>query len=174
VKQRIRLGLVAGLALALSISVTGTAAAHKRKIDRQTTIQFQDLPGSSGDRISGVVSLGAPAEEPFGPPTGEPFLQPSARAAGVAARCLGGATVTIRHRLTAEGGGSSGEGTVVATATTDGSGAWQTTAYEASGANQLLFDTFLIKVEKKRVKPKNDRHKHVCLGATANRTVFSS
>jgi hypothetical protein len=174
-KQRIRLGLVAGLALALSISAAGTAAAHKRKIDRQTTVTFQDLPGSSGDRVSGVVSLGAPAD-PFDPAPGpEEFSQPTAFTSGIAGRCIGGASVTIRHNLTVgEGGGPASPQAVVARATTDASGAWQTTAYEASGANQLLFDTFHVKVEKRRLKPKNDRHKHVCLGATGNRTTFSS
>jgi len=36
-----------------------------------------------------------------------------------------------------------------------------------------LFDSFHVEVVKKRLPPKNARHKHVCLGAFADRTVFS-
>jgi hypothetical protein len=157
--------LVAALTLTVGLS---NASAHKRKIPRQTTVVFEDLPGSSGDRISGQVSIGAPPEEP--PPSygGEPL----ARTAGLAANCLKGQRVEIKHNLTAEGGGS-GPATVVANAVTNAQGAWQTTAYEARGANDLLFDSFHVEVVKKRLKPKNGRHKHVCIGAFANRTVFS-
>jgi hypothetical protein len=37
-----------------------------------------------------------------------------------------------------------------------------------------LFDSFHVVVVKKRLPPKNARHKHVCLGAFADKTVFSS
>ena len=156
--------LTATLALTLGL---GSAGAHKRKIPRQTTVVFEELPGSTGDRISGQISIGSPPEE-TDPGGGEPL----AATAGLAGSCLRGQRVLIKHNLTAEGGGG-GPQTVVATAVTDATGAWQTTAYEASGANQLQFDTFKVEVLKKRMKPKNARHKHVCIGAFANRTVFS-
>jgi hypothetical protein len=163
-----RLTLVAAITVAFALMVgLGTASAHKRKFERQTTVKFEDLPGSTGDRISGQVALGRKPEEPlYG------AVEPLARKAGLAAKCLGGQTVFIKHTLTAEGGGSA-EPTLVATAVTDATGAWQTTAYEASGANQLQFDTFQIEVVKKRLKPKKARHKHVCIGAFANTTTFS-
>jgi hypothetical protein len=166
-RTTIVVALAASLALTLGL---GSAGAHKRKIPRQTTLVFEELPGSTGDRISGRVSIGSPPEEtdPGGGGGGEPL----AATAGLAGSCLRGQRVLIRHNLTAEGGGG-GPQTVVATAVTDATGAWQTTAYEASGANQLQFDTFKVEVEKKRMKPKNARHKHVCIGAFANRTVFS-
>ena len=90
----------------------------------------------------------------------------------MAANCLKGQRVEIKHALTAEGGGS-GPATLVATAVTNATGAWQTTAYEARAANDLLFDSFHVEVVKKRLRPKNARHKHVCIGAFASRTVFS-
>jgi hypothetical protein len=162
---RVVLGLAAALTLTIGVA---RADAHKRKLQRTTTVEFQDLPGSSGDRISGVVTIGAKPEEPV-----EGGAEPlRARAAGIPAKCITGQKVLIKHTLTAEGGGADPP-TVVATATTNAQGAWETTSYEASGANQLLFDTFQIEVTKKRVKPKNARHKHVCIGAFANRTVFS-
>jgi hypothetical protein len=157
-----RLTLVAAIAAALVLTVgLGVASAHKRKFERHTTMAFEELPGSTGDRISGVVSLGPKPEEPF------------AVSAGLAGKCLAGQRVEIKHHLTVEGGGEAGPTTLVATATTDATGAWQTTAYEAAGANQLMFDTFLAEVVKKRLKPKNDRHKHVCIGAFENKTAFS-
>jgi hypothetical protein len=166
-----RLTIVVAIAAALALAVgLGTASAHKKKFARQTTLVFEDLPGSTGDRLSGQVSLGAPpSEDPPPDPGGEPL----ARKTGLAAKCLGGQTVRIKHHLTSEGGGEAGPTTVVATATTGATGAWQTTAYEAAGANQLKFDTFLVEVVKKRLKPKNARHKHVCIGAFANKTTFS-
>jgi hypothetical protein len=144
----------------------GDASAHKRKFERQTTVKFEDLPGSTGDRVSGQVALGRKPEEPVF------YSGALAWKSGVAARCLSGQTVLIKHTLTAEGGGSNPP-TLVATATTNAAGAWQTTAYEASGANQLMFDSFQIEVAKKRLKPKNLQHKHVCIGAFANTTTFS-
>jgi hypothetical protein len=156
--------LVAVLTLTVGLS---NAGAHKRKLPRQTTLVFEDLPGSSGDRISGQVSIGAPPEEPQ-PYGGEPL----ATTAGLAASCLKGQRVEIKHTLTAEGGGSDPP-TVVANAVTNAQGAWQTTAYEASGGNVLMFDSFHVEVVKKRLRPKNSRHKHVCIGAFANKTVFS-
>jgi hypothetical protein len=161
----IRLTICVAIAAALAVTVgAGSAGAHKRKLQRQTTVVFEDLPGATGDRISGQVSVGRPPEEP--PP------EPLARAAGLAASCLKGQRVEIKHAFTAEGGGGSAP-TLVATAVTDASGAWQTTAYEARAANDLMFDSFHVEVVKKRVRPKNARHKHVCIGAFANRTVFS-
>jgi hypothetical protein len=163
-----RLTIVVAVAATLVLTAgLSNASAHKRKIARQTTVVFEDLPGSSGDRISGQVSIGAPPEEP--PPDGG---EPLARTAGLAANCLKGQRVEIKHNLTAEGGGSD-PATVVANAVTNAQGAWQTTAYEARGANDLLFDSFHVEVVKKRLRPKTSRHKHVCIGAFANRTVFS-
>jgi hypothetical protein len=163
-----RLTIVVAIAATLLLAAgLSNASAHKRKIPRQTTVVFEDLPGSSGDRISGQVSIGAPPEEP--PPDGG---EPLARTAGLAANCLKGQRVEIKHNLTAEGGGSD-PATVVANAVTNAQGAWQTTAYEARAANDLMFDSFHVEVVKKRLKPKNARHKHVCIGAFANRTVFS-
>jgi hypothetical protein len=80
--------------------------------------------------------------------------------------------VEIKHALTAEGGGRS-QPTLVATAVTDATGARQTTAYEAKAANDLMFHSFHVEVVKKRLSPKDARHKHVCIGAFANKTVFS-
>jgi hypothetical protein len=154
---------------ATSILVLGVdgASAHKRKLERRTTVEFQDLPGATGDRVFGVVSIGREPEEPLYS-SGEPHR---ARAAGIAGRCLEGQKVLIKHTLTPEGGGAAPP-TVVARAATDAQGHWEAT-YEASGANQLMFDTFQIEVTKARLKPKNARHKHVCKGAFGNRTVFS-
>jgi hypothetical protein len=164
---KFRLTIVAVIAAALGLTGgIGTAGAHKRKLPRQTTVAFEDLPGSSGDRISGQVSIGVPQEPPL---EGGGYL---ARSAGLAANCLKGQRVEIKHALTAEGGGGDAA-TLVATAVTNANGAWETTAYEARAANDLLFDSFHVEVVKKRVKPKNARHKHVCKGAFASRTVFS-
>jgi hypothetical protein len=151
----------------LTIGVA-SADAHKRKVERWTTVQFQDLPGSSGDRVYGQVNLGAKPQEPIDG-GGEPLL---AHSAGIAGRCLAGQKVLIKHTLTAEGGGSDPV-TLVGTTTTNATGAWEFTGYEASAANQLLFDSFQIEVAKTRLKPKNHRHKHVCLGAFGNVTTFS-
>jgi hypothetical protein len=170
---RLIIAVAIGMTLVLTVGLSD-AGAHKRKLARQTTVNFEDLPGSTGDRISGQVSLGQKPEEP--PPDGG---EPLARAAGLAASCLKGQRVEIRHRAFAAAINRSAEKSqqegaeLVATAVTDASGAWQTTAYEASAANQLLFDAFFVEVVKKRLPPKNARHKHVCLGAFANKTVFS-
>jgi hypothetical protein len=165
--RRGRVLLAVAAALTLTIGVAG-ADAHKRKIQRWTTVQFQDLPGSTGDRVYGQVNLGAKPQEPI-EGGGEPFL---ARSAGIAGRCLAGQKVLIKHTLTAEGGGSDPP-TLVGTTTTNATGAWEFSSYEASAANQLLFDSFQIEVAKTRLKPKSHRHKHVCLGAFGNVTVFS-
>jgi hypothetical protein len=158
---------VVALVVALTLTVgLSSASAHKRKIARQTTLVFEELPGSSGDRISGQVSIGSPQEPPLD--GGEPL----ATTAGLAANCLRGQRVEIKHNLTAEGGGG-GPTTVVANAVTNPQGAWETTAYEARAANDLMFDSFKVEVVKKRLPPKNSRHKHVCIGAFANKTVFS-
>ena len=155
------IAIVAAMALCFGV---GTANAHKRKTQRNTTILFQDLPGSTGDRIYGQLALGAAPEEPFS------LAMPAAGGGN----CLSGQKIEIEHNLTVgDGGGPAGPRTLVATAVTDATGAWETTAYEASGANQLLFDTFFAEAVKVRLKPKNDRHKHVCIGAFANKTVFS-
>jgi hypothetical protein len=168
---RLTIAVAIGMTLVLTVGVSD-AGAHKRKLARWTTVAFEDLPGSTGDRISGQVSLGQKPEEPSG---GEPL----ARTAGLAASCLKGQTVEIRHRAFAAAINRSAEESqqegaeLVATTVTNATGAWQTTAYEASAANQLLFDAFFVEVVKKRLPPKNARHKHVCLGAFANTTVFS-
>lgn len=162
-----RIMTVVAIAAALVLTAgLGSASAHKGKFERQTTIVFEDLPGSTGDRISGVVSLGRQPEE-------QPFASGAAQSAAGAGRCLAGANVEIEHHLTIEGGGVGGPTTLVATATTNATGAWETSAYEAAGANQLMFDTFRAEVVKTRLPPKNARHKHVCLGAFANQTAFS-
>ena len=161
-----RLTIFAAIVAALTLTLgTGAADAHKSRTPRQTTVAFQDLPGPGNDRVSGQVALGAKPQEPD-PGGGEPL----AAAAG-GGSCLAGQKVLIKHTLTAEGGGSAPP-TLVATAVTDATGAWAAT-YEASGGTQLMFDSFQIEVVKKRLPPKNARHKHVCLGAFANTTVFS-
>jgi hypothetical protein len=165
--RRGRVVLALAAAVALTISVAG-ADAHKRKIQRWTTVQFQDLPGSTGDRVNGQLNIGAKPQEPF-EGGGEPLF---ARSAGIAGRCLAGQKVLIKHTLTAEGGGSDPP-TLVGTATTNATGAWEFTSYEAQAANQLLFDSFQIEAAKTRLAPKNARHKHVCKGAFGNVTTFS-
>ncbi len=169
--------IVAMIATSLLLTVgLGEASAKKRKIARQTTIVFEDLPGSSGDRISGQVALGSPPEEPFG---GEPL---AAAAGGGAARCLAGQKVLVRDlifaaafqpltRATTSQG--TDRGNLVATATTDASGFWQTTSFEASAGNQGLFDKISVEVVKKPLKSNNPSKQTVCLGAFANQTVFS-
>ena len=117
---KLRLTIVVVMAAALGLTGgIGTAGAHKRKLPRHTTVVFEDLPGSSGDRISGQVSIGAPQEPPL---EGGLYL---ARSAGLAANCLKGQRVEIKHALTAEGGGG-GAATLVATAVTNATGAWET------------------------------------------------
>jgi hypothetical protein len=162
IRARTVLLMTALVALAMG---AGSAEAHKRKIQRHTTVEFQDLPGSTGDRIFGQLAIGPQPQEPL-------YGSGLAMASGIAGKCLAGQKVLIRHNYTAEGGGSD-QPDVVATATTDATGAWETTSYEASGGNQLLFDSFHVEVSKTRLPPKNARHKHVCLGAFADRTVFS-
>ena len=159
-----RVTVVATLAGALVLGMgAGDAGAHKKKTQRNTTIMFQDLPGSTGDRIYGQLALGAKPEEPF-----------SLAFAAAGANCLAGRRIEIEHNLTVgDGGGPAGPRTLVATATTNAVGAWETSAYEAAGANQLLFDTFFAEAVKTRLPPKNQRHKHVCIGAFANKTAFS-
>jgi hypothetical protein len=164
-RGQVLLALAAALTLTIAV---GSADAHKRKVARWTTVQFQDLPGSTGDRVYGQVNIGAKPQEPIDG-GGEPLL---ARAAGIAGRCLSGQKVLIKHTLTAEGGGSD-QPTLIGTARTNATGAWEFTAYEAQAANQLLFDSFQIEVAKTRLAPKNARHKHVCKGAFGNVTVFS-
>ena len=163
-----RVGVLVAVVSLLSMAVgVSEAAAHKRKLPRITTVEFLDLPGSSGDRVSGVVSIGQKPADPI-----DGGGEPLAHTSSLPAQCIANQKVLIKHTLTAEGGGSA-QPTVVATAITDASGAWQSTSYEASGANQLLFDSFQIEVVKSRVPPKNGQHKHVCLGAFGNKTVFS-
>jgi hypothetical protein len=169
----VRLSVLCAVAATLMMVVgPATAGAHKKKWERHTTVEFQDLPGSSGDRLSGVLSFGPEPEEPFfsaGPPAH----------AAAAANCIAGARVLIHHHAfqaaidRSAGKSQISQYPVVATATTDSTGAWATTGYEASAANQLLFDQFNIEVVKTRLPPKNSRHKHVCLGAFADKTVFS-
>jgi hypothetical protein len=162
-------GIVAAATLSLTIALgVGSADAHKRKIQRWTTVQFQELPGSSGDRVYGQVNIGSKPQEPIDG-GGEPLL---ARSAGIAGKCLSGQKVLIKHTLTAEGGGSDPP-TLVGTTTTNATGAWEFTSYEATAANQLLFDSFQIEVAKTRLPPKTHRHKHVCIGAFGGVTVFS-
>jgi hypothetical protein len=169
---RLTLFVAMAAALALTLGV-GSASAHKKKTLRQTTLVFEDLPGSTGDRLSGQVSLGAPPEESEPLPPPEPLAANPLASAAARGNCIKGQRVEITHFLTSEGGGQASPPTLVATATTDATGAWATTAYEAAGASQLKFDTFKVKVVKKRLRPKNARHKHVCLPTGANKTVFS-
>ena len=161
---RLTLAVAMAAALALTLGVGG-AGAHKKKTDRQTTVTFQDVPGPGNDIVSGQVSLGRPPEEIY-PGGGEPLAYVAGRG-----NCLAGQQVLVKHTLTPEGGGAA-PATLVTKAVTGPSGAWQA-VYEASGANLLMFDTFQIEVAKKRLKPKNARHKHVCKGAFGNKTVFS-
>jgi hypothetical protein len=163
-RGRVLLALAAALALTIGVA---SADAHKRKVARWTTVQFQDLPGSTGDRVYGQINIGAKPQEPF-----EGGGEPLARSAGIAGRCLSGQKVLIKHTLTAEGGGSD-KPALIGTARTSATGAWEFTSYEAQAANQLLFDSFQIEVAKTRLGPKNARHKHVCKGAFGNVTVFS-
>ena len=149
------IGGAAVFSLALALGATGAHAGKSRivKIDRSTTVQFEDLPGSTGDRVFGQLSVGS------GP-------------AKFASRCLAGQTVVIRHTLTKPGGGSPPP-TPVGTVTTNAQGAWELTSYEAAGALQLLYDTFQIEVPKHRLTPKGVSPKRVCLGATNFITVPS-
>jgi hypothetical protein len=177
---RIAVAGLSALALALGmvslLTATGASGAKKktRSVERQTTIEFTDLPGSSGDRISGQVQLGARPEGPeeCSPLPCEPLM---ARASALTpSRCLKGQRVEIRQHYTGEGGGSvpGSEPTLVATATTDASGAWQTTAYEASGANRNLFDVLTAGVPYRAYKKGSKRL--ICLKASETRTVFSN
>jgi hypothetical protein len=150
-------------ALALAVGVGG-AGAHKKKSERVTTVDFQDVPGPGNDVVSGQVFVGPPPE--LDPVTGEPVAR-----AAAAGNCLAGQQVLVKHTLTPEGGGAA-PAVLVTKAVTDASGAWQA-VYEASGANVGMFDTFQIEVAKTRLKPKNARHKHVCIGAFGNKTAFS-
>ena len=150
------IGGAAALSLALVLGATGAHAAKSSivRIDRSSTVQFEDLPGSTGDRVYGQLSVGS------GP-------------AKFASRCLAGQSVQIRHTLTKPGGGSPPP-TLVATVRTDAQGAWELTSYEAAGAAQLLYDTFQIQVVKHRLTPKGVSPKRVCLGATNFITVPSN
>jgi hypothetical protein len=133
------------------------ADAHKVKIQRSTTVGFEDLPGTTGDRVFGQVSIGAKSQ---------------ATSPALSARCLAGQQVLIKHTLTAPGGGSAPP-KVIGSTTTDAQGAWEFTAYEANGASQLMYDTFQIEVPKHPLL-KNARHKHICLAASGFITVPSS
>jgi hypothetical protein len=165
--------LAAALTLALGMGSASAKTLKRVVVPRQTTIQFTDLPGSSGDRISGVVSLGQPPQDPDDAMNSEPL----AAKAGFnnPAKCLANQTVQIRHNLTAgEGGGPITEPTVVATTKTDANGAWQA-FYEASGANQLIFDTFTAEVIQRKYvkKTKKGKKKLICNYAFRTTTVFS-
>ena len=133
------------------------AAAHTVKIKRSTTVAFTDLPGSTGDRVFGQLSINPKSQASF------PAL---------AARCLAGQRVLVKHTLTSPGGGSPPV-TVLGTAITDATGAWEFTSYEASGFAQQKFDTFQIEVVKHPITKKTVGGKHVCLGASGFKTVLS-
>jgi hypothetical protein len=135
-----------------------SAGAHTVKIQRATTVQFEDLPGSTGDRVFGQITIGAKSQSSF------PAL---------AARCLAGQEVLIKHTLTAPGGGSPPP-QVVGRATTDVQGAWELTSFEARGFDVQKFDTFQIEVVKHKLGKKTKNGKHVCLGASGFVTVLSS
>ena len=143
--------------LALFVGVQ-SASAHTVKIQRTTTVQFEDLPGSTGDRVFGQVSISAKSQS---------------QAPALAARCLAGQEVLIKHTLTAPGGGSP-DPTVVGKATTDATGAWEFTSYEAAGFGVQKFDTFQIEVPKHQLGKKTKSGKHVRLGASGFVTVLSS
>jgi hypothetical protein len=148
--------LIAGAAMALLGGVQ-SAAAGPIKIERSTTVQFEDLPGSTGDRVFGQLSIGAKST------SSHPAL---------AARCLAGQEVQIKHTLTAPGGGSPPV-TVVGKAATDSTGAWELASYEASGYEVQKFDTFQVEVPKHRLGRKTASGKRVCLGASGFVTVLS-
>jgi hypothetical protein len=154
--RRVGLAGIAGLLVAIVFGVTGATAGESKivRIDRKTTVQFEDLPGSIGDRVYGQLTVGS------GP-------------AKFASRCLASQTVLIRHTFTKPGGGSD-PATLVATVKTDAQGAWESTSYEAAGATQLLYDTFQVEVPKHRLTPKGVSPKRVCLKATGFITVPSN
>ena len=143
--------------LALFVGVQ-SAGAHTVKIERSITVEFQDLPGSTGDRVFGQVSISSRSQS---------------RTPALAARCLAGQQVQVKHTLTAPGGGSPPV-TVLGTATTDAQGAWEFTSYEADGFGVQKFDTFQISVPKHKLGKKTKSGKHVCLGASDFVTVLSS
>ena len=149
--------LVGGILMAVMVGVQG-AAAHDARISRTATVQFQDLPGATGDRVFGQLSIGQKSQSSF------PAL---------AARCLAGQRVVIKHTLTAPGGGSAPP-QVLGTATTDAQGAWEFSGYEANGLSVGKFDTFQIQVMKHPIGKKSHRHHHICLGANGFVTVLSS
>lgn len=147
-------GAVIALLVGAQMGAAHSSAAHIVKIKRSTTVEFQDLPGATGDRVFGQVTVAN---------SGSPAL---------AARCLAGQQVLIKHTLTAPHGGSE-PAKVVGTATTDAQGAWEFDAYEAAGMSLQMFDTFQIEVPKHQVGNKSARGKRVCLAASGFATVYS-
>lgn len=168
--------IIALMAASLLLTVgLGDASAKKRHVARHTTIDFQEGPQGSPDRISGQVLLGPEPQEPINF-VGERL---AAAAGGGAARCLAGQKVLIRDTIFAaalrpltRAGTSQLTGTVVATTVTDAQGFWQVTTFDAKAANQLLFDKIGVEVVKKPLKSKGGSQT-VCDGAFANKTVFS-
>jgi hypothetical protein len=168
--------IIATMATALLLTVgLGQASAKKRHVARHTTIDFQEGPQGSPDRISGQVLLGPEPQEP-GFFLGEPL---AAAAGGGAGRCLAGQKVLIRDtifaaalRPLASAGTSQLTGTVVATTTTDAQGFWQVNSFNAQAGNQALFDKIGVEVVKKPLKSKGGSQT-VCDGAFASKTFFS-
>jgi len=153
-----RRGFIAGaaaLSVAIALGATSASAGDTGivRIDRKITVQFQDLPGTTGDRVYGQLSVTS------GP-------------AKLAGRCLAFQSVVIRHAFTKPGGGSTTP-TPVATVKTDAQGAWELTSYEAAGAARLEYDSFQVEAPKHRLAPKRIRPKRVCLGANCFITVPS-
>ena len=148
--------LVAGALVALLVGVQSADARKLVKIQRSTTVQFQDLPGSTGDRVFGQLSISPKSQASF---------------PAIASRCLAGQQVLIKHTLTAPGGGSPPP-TVIGSATTDAQGGWEFTGYEANGISLQRFDTFQIEIPKHPLV-KNKRRKNVCLAASGFVTVLS-
>jgi hypothetical protein len=154
--KRMGLVVVAMAVIGAFMAVQGAAGAGSKKIvgvKRKITVQFQEVPGSTGDRVYGQLSASS------GP-------------AGLRSTCLAGQTVQIRHTLTKPGGGSPPPD-LIATVKTDPQGAWELDSYEAAGATQQRYDTFLVKAVKHRLTPKHSAVKRVCFGAFGFITVPS-
>jgi hypothetical protein len=147
------------LAAAVTALLVGPqiANAHSVRIKRSTTVEFQDLPGATGDRVFGQLSIAAKSQ---------------GSSPALASRCLAGQQVLIKHTLTAPHGGSEPV-KVLGTAITDAQGAWEFTSYEANGISQAMFDTFQIEVPKHPIGKKSPRHQHICLAASGFVTILS-
>jgi hypothetical protein len=124
----------------------GTAGAHKKRTPKDVTMDFQrNLTGT--DRFSGVVTSPRPL-------------------------CAKGALIQLAYRPAFEGGGGSEPAQIVATTRADANGNWAID-YEVTGLSGD-FSTYAARSPKQRLKPRNNRHKHVCkAGASPTRTVLN-